>query len=221
MPYVKHDAQPPSSWPSDISYIVKSRLSPGFPASLLPHIHLVGWNPSRTKYDPKPILHPGHLAIKRISDPSHPAHGQAGLFAKKKIGPAELIIPYLGIIHHSLNPADNVELDEAHSSVGTGNGLEHERSDYDLSLVRISAPDALNPYPGYHVSIGVDANTAGNAARFVNDYRGIGSEPNAEFRLGHGAVGELRMEIWSLKKGVGKGDEVLVSYGKSWWSARK
>jgi hypothetical protein len=39
----------------------------------------------------------------------------------------------------------------------------------------------------------------GNAARFVNDYRGIGGAPNAEFKLGRGEGGELRMEIWALK----------------------
>jgi hypothetical protein len=62
----------------------------------------------------------------------------------------------------------------------------------------------------------------GNAGRFVNDFRGIGTASNAEFKLGRGEGGELRMEIWALKgKGVGKGEEVLVSYGKSWWGARK
>lgn len=97
---------------------------------------------------------------------------------------------------------------------------DHTESDYDLSLLRISAADSRNPFPEYHLSIGVDAAVSGNAARFVNDYRGIGSAPNAEFRLGTGEGGELRMEIWSLKCGIAKGDEILVSYGKSWWGAR-
>jgi hypothetical protein len=38
---------------------------------------------------------------------------------------------------------------------------------------------------------------------------------------GQGENGELRMEIWALKNGIGKGEEVLVSYGKGWWGARK
>ncbi|EIW70619.1 hypothetical protein TREMEDRAFT_23673, partial [Tremella mesenterica DSM 1558] len=138
--------------------------------------------------------------IKPILDPSHPAHGQYGLFTKRRISPSELIIPYL---------AGDTAVDE------------EQESDYDLSLVRISSHDPNNPRKGWHVSIGVDAAKAGNAARFVNDYRGIAVSPNAEFRIGTGEGGEVRMEIWSLKKGLGKGEEVLVSYGKSWWNARR
>ncbi|ORX36658.1 hypothetical protein BD324DRAFT_651144 [Kockovaella imperatae] len=217
MPFVKHDAQPPASWPTETSYLVKCRLSPTFPSAL--HSFLFDKNTVSSpaaRYNPRPVIHPSHLSIKVIKDPGHPANGQAGLFTKRKIPPGELVIPYLGVIHHSL-------VADADSDVATIAVIpdEHEHSDYDLSLVRISAHDPLSPFFGYHVSIGVDAAHAGNAARFVNDYRGISSEPNAEFCLGHGAAGELRMEIWSLKKGIAKGEEVLVSYGKSWWSARK
>lgn len=28
------------------------------------------------------------------------------------------------------------------------------------------------------------------------------------------------MCVWSGKDGIGKGDEILVSYGKGWWDAR-
>lgn len=59
----------------------------------------------------------------------------------------------------------------------------------------------------------------GNAARFVNDYRGIGSKPNCEFRTSS-SEGYLRMEIWTLTE-IKKGDELLISYGKGWWGARK
>ena len=121
------------------------------------------------------------------------------------------------MIHASFTPAENYE--------GTQIQLppddEHKDSDYDLSLLRLSASDPRNPFPGLHVSIGVDAAQCGNAARFVNDYRGIGSAPNAEFRQGKGEGGELRMELWSLKGGIPKGEEILVSYGKGWWGARR
>ncbi len=60
----------------------------------------------------------------------------------------------------------------------------------------------------------------GNEARFINDYRGIKSKPNALFKEGRKANGELRMSVWSDSEGIKKGEEILVSYGKSWWRAR-
>lgn len=66
----------------------------------------------------------------------------------------------------------------------------------------------------------VDASRMGNEARFVNDYRGIKPKPNALFKDGRAANGELRMSVWSGSQGIGKGEEILVSYGKAWWNAR-
>jgi hypothetical protein len=60
----------------------------------------------------------------------------------------------------------------------------------------------------------------GNEARFVNDYRGIRSKPNAVFVESRTSQGELRMSIWSSKDPIQKGDEILVSYGKNWWRSR-
>jgi hypothetical protein len=70
------------------------------------------------------------------------------------------------------------------------------------------------------LSIGVDASEMGNEARFVNDYRGIRDKPNASFEDDRSADGELRMSVWSLNSPISKGEEILVSYGKSWWRAR-
>lgn len=206
-----HDTSPPPHWPEKVVYLTKSRLHPSFTPALIPLLY----STPQAKFTPRSVVHPVTVQIKPISIPSHPAKGQLGLFSKKKIQGGDFIIPYLGILHYTLLPADkdNEPSEEAAD--------EEEESDYDLSLLRISAADPRNPYPGQHVSIGVDAAQQGNAARFVNDYRGIGSAPNAEFRLGIGEGGEVRMEIWSLKSGIAKGDEVLVSYGKSWWGARR
>lgn len=154
--------------------------------------------------------------IKTVNKPGHPAHGQRCLVAKKRIGANELIIPYLGVLHLSFTNDEGNRI----ALAGTPAADEHDSSDYDISLLRLSSADPKNPY-GVHLGIGVDAAKAGNAARFVNDFRGIGEAPNAEFRLGKGEGGEARMEVWSGKNGVAKGAEVLVSYGKSWWGARK
>ena len=211
-----HDTAPPQGWPSGVVYLTKSRISASFPAPLVPILRSTS---ASSKLAPKPVSHPSHLAIKTITTSGHPAQGQAGLFAKKKIGPNELLIPYLGVLHASFTPDPNLEAD-THAATPPIGPDEHTDSDYDLSLLRLSSADPKNPFPGFHVSIGVDAARCGNAGRFVNDYRGIGTAANAEFRLGHAETGELRMEIWSLKSGVGKGDEILVSYGKGWWGAR-
>jgi SET domain-containing protein len=60
----------------------------------------------------------------------------------------------------------------------------------------------------------------GNEARFVNDYRGISKKPNAIFVDERNQSGELKMHIRSAAEEIKKGDEILVSYGKSWWRTR-
>jgi len=98
---------------------------------------------------------------------------------------------------------------------------ERPSSDYDISLLRLGSSDtaALGLAEPY-TCVGVDAQKMGNEARFINDYRGTGTaKPNAEFRE-RSVAGELRMSVWSGNKGISRGEEILVSYGKSWWKAR-
>ena len=128
------------------------------------------------------------VRIKLVSDPGHPACGQYGLFAYKKIPPRSHIIDYIGEVHCQ----------------------ERFDSDYDLSLYR--SQDGAN--------VGIDAREMGNEARFTNDYRGIQNKPNAEFVDYRTTGGELRMSVWSRGEVIKKGDEILVSYGKSWWQNR-
>ncbi|PAV21865.1 hypothetical protein PNOK_0182200 [Pyrrhoderma noxium] len=93
------------------------------------------------------------VVIRRIENPAHPAHGQMGLFAHKKIPSRTFIMDYIG---------------EAHSN-------ERADSDYDLCLYRAQVEDGF-------VNIGIDAAYMGNEARFINDYRGIRTRPNAIFK---------------------------------------
>jgi hypothetical protein len=187
---------------------------------LLPSTASSGSGPS-LKFAPRPSTHPSGVIIKPITSSVHPAFGQLGLFAKKKISGGELVIPYLGVLHASLTPTSNADSDGSIPPLDPNQHSPHSSSDYDLSLLRLSAADPRNPFHGSHISIGVDAAMMGNAARFVNDFRGVAGAANAEFRVGRGEGGEMRMEVWSLKVGIGKGEEVLVSYGKGWWGARK
>ncbi|KAL0950814.1 hypothetical protein HGRIS_007578 [Hohenbuehelia grisea] len=129
-----------------------------------------------------------NVIIRAITSPEHPAFGQYGLFAARKISPDTHIIDYVGEIHCEERPD----------------------SDYDISLHRYQ--DGL--------SIGVDASSMGNEARFINDFRGIRPKPNASFAERRNGDGELTMSIRSSKDIIKKGEEILVSYGKSWWRAR-
>lgn len=108
---------------------------------------------------------------------------------------------------------------------------ESEKSDYDLSLDR-------------DLGLAIDADKMGNEARFINDYRGVKDRPNAEFRdvfvkrngvkeRGVGVFVKLVKEGKGKKGkgggkakhgevgGIGKGEEVLVSYGRGFWCARR
>lgn len=127
------------------------------------------------------------VVIRLITSASHPAHGQRGLFAARKIPPRTHILDYIGEIH-----------------------CDDRDSDYDLSLYR--APDGVN--------VGIDAQSMGNEARFINDFRGVSNKSNAQFEDMKSPFGELRMSVWSGNEVIRKGQEILVSYGKSWWRAR-
>lgn len=77
--------------------------------------------------------------------------------------------------------------------------------------------------------IGIDADKRGNEARFINDYRGITEKPNVEFKeIWDERKKERGMGVWVLPegksgkmKGIRKGEEILVSYGRGFWGARQ
>jgi SET domain-containing protein len=74
---------------------------------------------------------------------------------------------------------------------------------------------------GEHSELALDAKSVGNEARFVNDYRNTGKRANVEFRLRRDARGEMRQGVFvCAKEGVHAGEELLISYGKSYWTAR-
>ncbi|KAI2633243.1 hypothetical protein GGS26DRAFT_555892 [Hypomontagnella submonticulosa] len=193
----------PKNWPSTIPYLLQP--------SYAPHISKSQQEVIRTRPPDLtteiPRAFPRGLSaaarIVPITDPAHPANGQSGLFAARQLPPGSLILPYYGVVHSALPP---------HSA-------EHESSDYDLWLTRDGA-------------LAVDAARAGNEARFVNDYRGVTDRPNAEFKeCWDTRRGERCMAVFVLpaaknagKKaatGVAKGEEILVSYGKGFWSKRR
>lgn len=189
----------PKNWPVELPYLrspfySKRLATQAMDTLVLPKANLPTGEQPRHVVAPYP-----NVKITPISDASHPANGQYGLFTCQNHSPGAFILPYLGYVH------SRSEMDDT--------------SDYDLSLDRENG-------------IGVDASKMGNEARFINDYRGVSTGPNAEFRdtyidLGNGKV-EKRMGIFVLRvgksgknsKGISKGQEILVSYGKGFWNER-
>lgn len=196
--------KPPPSWPAEITYINKPVYSKHLTSSELASLR----RPTTTATSPTAVAAPAsppltRIRIRTITNPTHPAHLQQGLFATHHLAPSTFILFYLGLIHSPLDSDSS--------------------SNYDLTLSR-----------DHDLNIGIDASTHGNEARFINDYRGVPGRdgPNAEFRdvwvaRGDGTeekgIGVFVVSAGRAGKrggGIAKGAEVLVSYGKGFWSAR-
>jgi hypothetical protein len=184
----------PKNWPLEITYL----RSPVYSKTLTkPQISFLRSAPQSCSINSakQPVSIIRNTALVKIgiikSPNTHPALHQHGLFATRHLLPGSLILDYLGLYHS-----------------------EPSTSDYDLSLSR-------------DLGIGIDAVRMGNEGRFINDYRGIRSGPNAEFRE-HLVGSERRMGVWVLAvgksgkgKGINKGEEICVSYGKGFWKSRR
>ncbi|GBE83595.1 SET domain protein [Sparassis crispa] len=169
-------------------YITEPIYHSSVPANIRAHLRSGTRSTSPARQANAPCTSTGTLvAIRRIANLAHPACGQHGLFAAKKLAPRTHLLDYLGEVHCDARP----------------------HSDYDLALLRAGG-----------AAVGIDAAHAGNAARFVNDYRGVCARPNALFEERWTEQGELRMAVWVGSEPVRKGEEILVSYGKMWWRAR-
>lgn len=196
----------PIDWPTNVTYLRRPTHSPNIPPDLLSTLN----KPTKAtssfhKLGIADIPTPNpSVQISQVVPATHPAYPDSGLYATKHLPPSSLIIPYIGHIH--LNTPEDTD----------------PSSSYDISLDReIGA------------GISIDAASAGNEARFVNDYRGVAERPNAEFKDLWVRVGEKQWERWlgvfvlgagkaGLRKaGIRRGEEILVSYGKGFWVERR
>jgi hypothetical protein len=75
-----------------------------------------------------------------------------------------------------------------------------------------------------YVTLSIDANNPGNEARMINDFRGIAKAPNVEFKLYRhptNVAPKIRMGVFVLPgREIQAGEEILLSYGKGFWTAR-
>jgi SET domain-containing protein len=187
----------PKGWPEDTVYLAKHIYSKTLSPEALQALH------QKPESEQLISLSTGltSVRISPIKNADHPANGQYGLFAAQNLSPGSFILCYHGFVH--------------------GDADTDPTSDYDLCLDR-------------DLSIGIDAAKMGNEARFINDYRGINpTGPNAEFKevwvdVGRG-LAEKRMAVFVLpagksgkrRKGIQKGAEILLSYGKGFWKERQ
>ncbi|KAJ1622253.1 hypothetical protein T492DRAFT_1063771 [Pavlovales sp. CCMP2436] len=144
--------------------------------------------------------------VQQISDPSHPACGQCGLFAAVTLAFGARVCDYVGQVFLP-PPPDAEEVGGAEVEDNAG-GTRLPVSDYELDF-------------GEQSELSLDAAHAGNEGRFVNDFRNTGKAPNVEFTLRRDRKGALRQGIVVCAKGgVAAGHELLVSYGKPYWRSR-
>lgn len=197
---------PPPNWPSSLPYLSTSHLDPSLTPSQHALVHPLSLPQDPTPYviqtavTYSPTINP-LITITPITDPSHPAYSQHGLFTTRFLPSGTHILDYTGLLHSCPLPTCSA-------------------SDYDLAFLSRDA------------SIAIDGQSMGNEARFINDYHGVNDAgPNAIFEeyfvkvkgKGGKEVWQARMGVWvkpGLEAGIGKGEEILLSYGRGYWKAR-
>lgn len=200
----------PTNWPSNVNYTTRNIYSKSIPSDILQNLtgkSTVSQANSTSAFPPqtaKHVANVGGVKIRLITNKSHPACGQYGLFAARKLKPKAHVLDYMGVVH------TDQEADPD--------------SDYDITLDGGAITMVKNLETGEEkeerMPISIDAWKWGNEGRMVNDYRGIGDKPNVQFDE-HIVQGEQRIGIFVMDKEIQKGEELLVSYGKGMFNKKK
>lgn len=85
------------------------------------------------------------VTIKLITADSHPANGQRGLFAARKIPPRSRIIEYVGEVHCDDRPHSDYDLSLYHSPEGTGVGVDASRMGNEARFINDYRGVAVRP----------------------------------------------------------------------------
>jgi len=194
----KQPAKVPKNWPAHVTYL-STPLYAGISASQRRQLQTQPASGTPLAEVP-PTLAFGPSAqveIRRIAaDAAHPARGQHGLFAARRLAPGAFVVPYWGAYHR-------------------GGAGRHVGSDYDLWLDRAAdvAVDAAR------------AGNEARFVNDFRGVPGAGGRANAEFReVWDPRRGERAMAVFAARGrsgGIAKGEEVLVSYGKGFWEVRE
>ena len=109
----------PAHWPYNIEYISKQYYHTSVTKDILSHLNPTRPNPSAAVTLSKPPV-----VIREITERSHPACGQHGLFACKKIPPRAHIIDYVGEVHCDDRPDSDYDLSLYHAPNGLSVGVD-------------------------------------------------------------------------------------------------
>ncbi|KAI9490575.1 hypothetical protein BDB00DRAFT_768581 [Zychaea mexicana] len=191
----------PSGWTPEIKYIDKLIWSPAIPQEL------------RLSFDPKPAKMADQVQSPRFLNDHVNVRGTS----------------YPGIKEQRRNIKIKKIMDKSHPCCGAY-GLYAAQTlqprqlilDY-LGVVEYQTYDPTSDYVlRFGTDLSIDAAKYGNEARFCNDFRGIGSGPNVCF-LNYMDENTRQIKVGIFVAGnskIRKGEELLVTYGKSFWTNR-
>ena len=112
-------ASRPKGWPVDVVHISASTYHSSVPKEI--SLQLRGSKPSKSD-PPCPLVR-----IRRIDEAGHPAKGQSGLFAAKKIPPNTFILFYLGEVHADAREASDYDLSLFRTQEGISIGVDAQK----------------------------------------------------------------------------------------------
>ena len=130
-------ASKPKGWPADIVHISANM----YHSSVLQEtISLLrGSKPSKS-VPPCPLVR-----IRRIDEAGHPAKGQSGLFATKKILPNTFILFYLGEVHADAREASNYDLSLFRTQEGISIGVDAQKMGNEARFINDYRQVAAKP----------------------------------------------------------------------------
>ncbi|KAI9004771.1 hypothetical protein BC832DRAFT_520054, partial [Gaertneriomyces semiglobifer] len=187
----------PEGWPASVAYITELRWADDIPDNDRRPFQQGSLSATQRLAD-VPIRQvplwdrpSPNVRIMRIQDSRHPACGEDGVFAVQNLEPFTYLMDYLGTVHYAARSEDGTDY------------LEDDG--YTVS---------------FHYPLLISGLTHGNEARFINDYRGISSRPNAFFETYRRPDGGVRVGCWTLNRAVQSGEEIVVTYGTDYWKLR-
>ncbi|KAI0932555.1 hypothetical protein AcW1_000355 [Taiwanofungus camphoratus] len=111
----------PPHWPSDVEYISEPSYHSSVPTQIRSLIC------PRSLTSPHVFVARSPVIIRRISEATHPANEQYGLFAAKKISPRTHILDYLGEVHCEDRLDSDYDLSLYRSQDGVNVGIDARR----------------------------------------------------------------------------------------------
>lgn len=130
-------ASKPKGWPADVVYISASMYHSSMPKEIISQLR--GSKPS--KGVPPCAL----VRIRRIDEAGHPAKGQSGLFATKKIPPNTFILFYLGEVHADPREASNYDLSLFRTQEGISIGVDAQKMGNEARFINDYRQVAAKP----------------------------------------------------------------------------